>query len=461
MGKMIRKFKYLHAVVFLSPLILLHSFLLLRLSFFPYPELFVYPYLAENGFLPYTQILDQHFPSLLMFPLNLYDFGLRSAFSGRIFLIGIVTLSHIFLYLVAKKLLKSEKKAVVANLLYFLLQPLFEGTTLWLDSFLVPILLIALYFSLKFIDDKRNLDLALSGLFLGLALFLKQVILPLVIAITIYFYFKNKNLSKIFLFLFFALLPLTLTIAWVYSKGIFNDFFYWTVTFNFDVYAKMGRKLPNLSQLARVLIFWTPAFYWVYSKFRREEIVLLGIFMFFSLATAVSRFEFVHLQPSLAFAVLLITVFLSKGKEKLKFLYILVMLSAIGVWSVRFYSQNWGGATYFFDEETIKVAQKVTELSEPNEKIFVLGAQPIIYYLADRLPAGKIFSVSVPWNMRVAQEIILNGLKEDKPKVVVRDDAASIDQVKVVDFTKSLNEYINEFYVKVGEVGPTEILVLR
>lgn len=461
MGKVKKKIEIGVTEIILISIIILHSLLLLKLSFFPYPELFVYPYLAENGFLPYKQIFDQHLPSVLMFPFNLYDLGLRSAFAGRMFLAGLVALSHLFLFLLAIRIFKSKKKAVLLNLFYFLVQPLFDGNVLWLDSFLVPILLASFYFCLRFLEERKARDLILTGFLLGISLFIKQVMLLLFIGVVVYLLFKTKDLKKVFTFTLVALIPLFYTLIWVYKSRILSEFIFWTVTFNFEVYAKMGTKLPTISQLARALLFFIPAIYWLYLRSKRKETILLGIFMIFSLMAAISRFEFIHLQPSLPFALILTTEFLSQEKRMLKFLYIAILVLAIGLWSARFYVQNWGGLTYFFDDTTRRTAEKVASLSQKDERIFVVGTQPIIYYLAGRLPAGDVFSVNLPWNMKVAEDKILEGLLKDRPKVVVRDKAAEIDDIAVVDFTKEVNSFIDGQYSEVGRVGPNQIMILK
>lgn len=448
-------------LLFFIFIIFLHSVLLFNLKLFPYPELFVYPYLAENGFLPYKNIFDQHFPSIIMMPLNLYDFGLRSAFSARIFLLGLVILNHVFLFLIAKKLLKSPKKALIANFFYLILQPIFEGSTLWLDSFLVPVLLASFYFTERFIYKKSWRDALLGGFFLGVSIFLKQVMLPLAFAVLIYLYIKTKDIKSLAPFLLAAVVPVLVLIFWVISKDIFEDFWYWTVTFNFEVYAKMGRKLPTLNQVARVFIYWLPAAYWTFKNRERKESVLLGIFAIFSLATAVSRFELVHLQPSLPFAVILLTAILSSVKFNLRLFYIFVLVLATVILSLRFYRANLGKSIYFFDSTTLETSVKVKELTDPKDKIFVLGAQPTIYFLSERLPGGNTFTVNLPWNMKVAQDKILEGLLMDMPKVAVRDSTAEIDGKSVLEFSAKLNNFIEEHYEETERIGSNEIFILK
>ena len=76
-------------IIMLSKLILVlilitHVFILTKLVFFPYPELFIYPYLTNHGLKPYSQILDQHFPGLMFLPINFDNLGMNNEVSARI-----------------------------------------------------------------------------------------------------------------------------------------------------------------------------------------------------------------------------------------------------------------------------------------------------------------------------------------------------------------------------------------
>ncbi len=62
-------------LILLLFIILIHIFITFKLIFFPYPELFIYPYLTNHGLLPYKQILDQHFPGLMFLPINFNNLG--------------------------------------------------------------------------------------------------------------------------------------------------------------------------------------------------------------------------------------------------------------------------------------------------------------------------------------------------------------------------------------------------
>lgn len=455
--------RFLNKYTLLLFLIILFQCLVLsKVILFPYPELFVYPYLAKSGFLPYKQIFDQHFPSILMLPVNIYDFGLRSPESARLWLIGLAAVSHVFLYLLAKKVLKNEKHALLANFIYLILSLLFEGYVLWIDSFLPPILLFGALFLIKYMEDNKVTTLAISGFFLGLALFFKQVLLPLFLFTGLYVYWVRRSVKHFLIYAIIGLTPLFLLVYWIYLKGIASEFFYWTVNFNFEVYAKMGQKLPTLSQLTRLLIYLLPAGYIAFINFRKNENVrILSFFLILTIILAVSRFEFVHLQPSLPFLVILTTIFIVKSDNLIKKLFFTLLLITTIVWSLQFYKNHIGSSVYFFDKETLLTADKVKVLTTNKDHVFVFGPYPVIYSLSDRLPSGKVFTATVPWNMYVAGDKILQAIREDPPKVVVRDRLAEIDGQKVVNFAPDIEKYINANYVLIEAVGKNEILMAK
>lgn len=127
--------------IILATVIVVHIFLLGRLIFFPYPEMFVYSYLTDQGLLPYKQIIDQHFPGLMFFPVNFATLGMSTPQAARLWQFGIVVITQILLFITARRLLNSDKWALVPNVFYLLWQPFFEGYVLWIDNF-IPLLLL-------------------------------------------------------------------------------------------------------------------------------------------------------------------------------------------------------------------------------------------------------------------------------------------------------------------------------
>src|SRR3990170_6955059 len=106
----IMKFKKIFIYFLLGIILLIHTLILTKLIFFPYPELFIYPYLTNHGLKPYTQILDQHFPGLMFLPVNFDNLGVNDEYIARIWLIAVVVITQLLLFLISKEILKSNKK---------------------------------------------------------------------------------------------------------------------------------------------------------------------------------------------------------------------------------------------------------------------------------------------------------------------------------------------------------------
>jgi len=446
-------------MILLIFIILTNILVLSKLNFFPYPELFVYPYLTNHGFVPYRDILDQHFPGLMFFPFNLGNLGMDTPIAARFLQYGVVIITHIVLYLVAKKFL--GKKAILANIFFALWQPFFEGWVLWIDSFL-PILTLS---SLYFLKSKKFFW---SGLFLGLALLFKQVALPLIVIVGIYILFskkkqfKEKKFKPAFYFGFGVVIPTSLLFLYIANLGIWKDFIFWTVTFNMTTFAEMGRKYGTLSEWGRVIGVYGFSLFAVLNKRLKEETFLIGIFLVGSLASIFARFDFVHLQPSLPFVALLsaFSVIWLFKKKYLRILIAVYALASIFLLS-QFYKGRLGDNVYFFGDKEVKVVAEIQKLSRPDEKIFTLGTLPHIYYMADRLPSGEIFVFQFPWFMTHAENRILDGIVNDPPAVIIRDLTAEVEGLMLVSYMPKISEHIDRNYKVVNKVEEIEIMVAK
>src|SRR3990167_5182221 len=178
------------AKILLFLIIIIHSFVLTKIIFFPYPELFIYPYLTNHGLKPYAQILDQHFPGLMFLPVNFDNLGMTNETIARGWLISIVVITHLLLFLISNHVFKNRYKALLVNILFLVWQPFFEGWILWIDSFLPLILLPCFY---VFIKRK----FFLTGLLLGISIVFKQVLIPLSVLILLYIFWKEKRFKNV------------------------------------------------------------------------------------------------------------------------------------------------------------------------------------------------------------------------------------------------------------------------
>lgn len=436
----------------LGIILLIHVFILLKLIFFPYPELFVYPYLTNHGLKPYSQILDQHFPGLMFLPLNLDNLGLTNEVIARVWLIAIVLITHLFLFIISRKILKNGYKALLVNLLYLVWQPFFEGWVLWIDNFL-PVLLLPAFYCLY----RKNY--LLTGLLLGLGIVLKQTIIPLSALVFIYILWSEKSLPKLIRYLLGLMPPILLIILYFVGIGVFSDFWYWTVIFNLTVYASSGTQIPeSFGFISRVFVVYAASLSGFFYNDKRLKVILL-LFLIGSLVGVFDRANFVHFQPSLPFVVILTSLgFYSLNKKKIGLVLIGIYLLIALWWQRIFYSGHLLDKVLFFDESTYSLAGKIMQYTKPNDKIFVYGVAPHLYQMSQTLPAGDILVFQFPWFLKVAEDRILAGIKRDQPQIIVADRTVKIEGKSIIDFAKKLDDYIQKNYEQIDRVGSAQIL---
>lgn len=410
---------------------LFHAVILWILEFAPYPELFIYPYLVSSGFLPYRDILDQHFPGLMFFPLNFFSLGFRDPVSFKLLLILVVTLTSVCIYKISRSRL--------SVLFYVLWQPFFEGNQLWLDIFLPLFTLPAFYF---FHLQKWFL----TGLFLGLGVVFKQTLVPLVAFGGLILLFRRK-FSALAKFLFAALVPSLFMLVYLQKLGVLSDFWYWTVKFNLSVFASSGSLAPRLQdwiKLSLPLVFI--ALVLIKSPNSRKYV----FWLLFTIIGGVARFGFIHLQPAVPFFALALGALGRTSKTRLVF----CLMFTIG-WTGYFYTRqnNWL-QTKYFDYYSTKLVTEISRRVSPNDKIFLLGVNPHIYPLTSTLPPARTFVFQFPWFIDVAGDRILNGLRSDPPRLVVYNPESVIDNHYLRDYGSRLVEYIQGNYTFSSQIGP-------
>lgn len=442
----------------LTVIIFAHIFILGKLVFFPYPELFIYPYLTNHGLKPYARILDQHFPGLMFLPINFDNLGMNDESSARLWLFGVVVITHLLLFL-SSKIILGEKKALSVNLLYLIWQPFFEGWVLWIDNFMPLFLLSAFLFVLK----KKYF---LVGIFLGIATIFKQTAIPLTILLFLYITLR-KEFKNLFNLALGVTIPVSLMFIYIIKIGVFSHFFYWTVIFNLTTFAAFGTQIPkDFGFILRIFVVYGVS---LLGFLHRDKQLKIPLTLFFigSLVGAFDRANFVHSQQSLPFAALLTTLgFYSIKNLKFNFLFgkkkLLILmgiyLTVTVWWQYNFYKGHLSDKVFFFDKETYAISDKIRQYTKEGDRIFIYGAAPHLYQMSKTLPAGDIFVFQFPWFLMVAEQRILEGIIKDKVEIIIYDRTVSIDGQQITDFAKSINDYINENYEKIDNSGNTEIL---
>ncbi|MDP3758806.1 MAG: hypothetical protein Q8Q86_03730, partial [Candidatus Daviesbacteria bacterium] len=297
-----------------------------------------------------------------------------------------------------------------------------------------------------------------AGLLLGVAIVFKQTIIPLSVFILIYILWRTRNFQTCLRFFLGLSIPVSLMLAYLVSIGVFRDFWFWTIIFNLTTFAKFGRGGgPTLAHFSRVLLVFGTAFL-VVRKIKSTEAQVLLIFLVGTLIGLSTRFDFVHFQPALPFA-LMAFVFALESLGKFRGLGVITLYSLIAVWwLVIFYKGHLGERVIAFDSQTKNLAAKIRNYTNPGEKIFVFGAEPHLYQMSETLPAGDIFVFQFPWFYQIAEKRILEGIIKDQPRIIVSDRTTKIEDRKITDFGKDIGQYINQNYEKIDSVGTTDIL---
>ena len=453
--------KHFLIIALLALIIIAHLSIFSKLIYFPYPELFIYPYLTNNGLVPYSQILDQHFPGLMFFPINFDYLGMRTPEIAKIWSMGIIIITHILLFLVGKGLIKNNFKVLVVNILYLVWQPFFEGWVLWIDNFLPLFLLPAFYFCFQYFFNKgRYRNLFLGGLFLGIAVVFKQTVIPLSLLMLIYVLFYTRKINLVSIFTVGLLSPILLMILYFLTLGILKDFLYWTIIFNLTTYATYGTRLvPMLGFITRILFVYLFSIFALKAK-EKPPIFLLFIFLIGSLMGVLDRLDFVHFQPSLPF-VLLATMVGFHSIRSRHIILLLVYFSVTVWWLIIFYSGHISNKVLLFGEHEYKLAKRVEQLTAQKEKIFVLGEVPHLYQMSNTLPSGDIYVFQFPWFLRVNEDRILEKLKQNPPRLAVLKRDAIIEKIDIKIFASKIYDFIDKNYTTIDKVDDTDLLMRK
>lgn len=456
-------------------LIFAHVLYLQALSFYPYPELFIYPYLVTKGLIPYQHILDQHFPTLLMLPVNLWSLGMHEELQAKLLFFGLIILIHILIYAIAQNIFKKDTFSILPNVFYLALQPLFDGSTLWIDTFITPFALAIVLCIILAVEKEGKLRVKpamtrfrywiMTGLLLGAVFTMKQTAAAFVGGVLTFLLLRNKTRIGGILALVASFFFPVCMLVWVQQNNIWSEFQFWTLTFNTNFYSKMAILYPNVGEIVRVVLVWGSAYLFFFlSKKKSREMVLIALSGFLLSFFAFGRFGLSYLQVALPFISLLLASTLiegsiaipknlQKGFKHIPLGFILFPVIIIfTIWHVLYYSRHSQGGSYLNSESTLKIAEEIKTRTDSGDRIFIFGGNPVLYPLTDTIPSGNVYTVLVPWNYAVGQETILKGLKDDPPKLVVVEENAEIDGQKGKYFGKEVMDYIQNNYEKEREI---------
>jgi hypothetical protein len=88
----------------------------------------------------------------------------------------------------------------------------------------------------------------------------------------------------------------------------------------------------------------------------------------------------------------------------------------------------------------------IERLTSKDDKIYLLNVSTYNYILYDHLPASRIASLC-PWFSELYEDVIINDLKINKPKIIDYDRNNSVWGYIYKDFAPELDSYIRNEYM--------------
>lgn len=418
--------KHLPFLLILLFLLLLHLFLLVNLRFTAWPEMFSYPFLRNNGFLIYKDMIHPYPPILTMVLSYLYKIFGYQLIILKLFTWGLILFNDVMIFLIVKFITKSIKYSVLGLMFYILIQPFLEGNMLWFDLAVVPPILLATYFCLRWLNDKESkYYLLFIGFLFTVAGLIKQTTGLFFAAFVIYCFIKKIKISDIG-YLFIG--PLILVIPLVFrlwQERALEDFIKWVIVYPFTYwnkfpgYVRMAIDAKELVVLLLLLIPLAILFIKITKQnFKNLWFNLLIVNLLISFILIYPRFSFFHFQSALAFLAIIYSVVLinlKKGKFLLLLLlpiYFLVILRPV-------FSADWRKETRFFSKEDLSFAEKISRSTKSSQKIYLLGLFSSLYVQANRLPPKRCFD-NFGWYLEIpgVQEEILSRWEKDGPQII-------------------------------------------
>lgn len=407
-------------IFFLSSALLFHSSLILLRGYFLSIEFTLYPYLTSHGFLPYKNIIDQHFPTLFFGPFSLPSFMTVNPWPLLGIFIFTLLLTDIFLFL---SLIRFKVHHPFIWLIFYIVSSVyFSGNILWIETIIN--LLISLWIFLSF--SKSNSIRLFTGIILSQIILLRPTIIPAAI-------FMSLGLSLPLSASFFigGLIGFLIPGIYLLYYGLINDFLRLAIVFNGQVYPRGALLLPAKRQIALLILWLAPTIYCLVKK--QKTILLLSLVSL--LALIYPRFGYEHLQPLFLCASLFLALNLSKNKFLIHLMIVILFFLTI----LSSFRHSYGN--YFLTPNVVKISKIVSSL--PGGTIYLLGASDLIYPLSGKIPPNFTYLPSLPWYFSQADFVsrVIISLK-DKNTPVLIDYTATVDSYNIVDGSGPIYDFI-------------------
>ncbi len=422
-------------VLALFVLITIQLLVLFNSQYTVWPEMIIYPWLMNHGFLLYKDIINPYFPLLSLILSGYFSVFDTSVINLRIFTYIIIVLTDLAIFWSIWRISGSLKKSLLGVLIYSLLQYSQGGNGLWFELVLAPLLILSLTLAAV---RRRHLDLYLSGFLLALAVLIKQNAALFYLPIIFLFISQHKYKQLIHLFIPALVLGL-LTTAYLLQNSLWQDFTKWAILLPLGYSNQLGFVLlPTLKQYLFIILPLISVFGVLKSRFKLNERIFWTAALILSVSFAFPRYENFHLQILVALSALFI-VYMPK-RVLIPFLLIVVLIFGKSV------VQTWHIQERFLDQGTIELSKKVSTL----DSVYLLNSPDLVYFLANKLPP-KPWATGFPWYFEQSgfQENFINGLKGQETEYIVIGDPIGGGRYDIGNYLPAeVLQFISQNYYK-------------
>jgi hypothetical protein len=340
----------------------------------------------------------------------------------------------------------------------------------------------------------------LSGTLFGLAFLMKQPGIFFIAFGVSYLMFRffsaqpsrllKEKILNLMIFIGASLLPLIVTMVWLYTAGVFDKFWFWTVQYA----AKYGTQLSFSeafgyfkygfhSATDGFLLLWIASglglFVTIFHRAIKDSRLFILLFMTFSFLSICPGFYFrdhyfITLLPAVSISVGIFFNYLSAAVvaffkvPQLRFIGIGVfaVVALIGVNDQRWFyliddpvtiSNKIYGDNPF--DESLVIARFINSRSSPTDRIAVFGSEPQIYFYTHNMSAtGYIYTYSLmeiqSYSLEMQNEMIRE-VELTKPKFIVDVHIATswlVQEGSEKKFFGWIDEFLKNNYTIVGVV---------
>ena len=440
------------AFMLLGGILLVHWFLLFQTVFWPAQEFRTFPYLTSMGLVPYKDIVDQHFPGLFFFPVNLFSLGLATPGGLRFIQLLLVAITQIGIFIFTKKKTQSILLAVLISFSYLFIQIFFEGYVLWVDSFIPPLLFVSFILLENAHSTSSWMRYFIAGILIAIACFFKQTAGLVGITVVLYLMVTKVKAKNIIAFFGGFTIPLVSLFLYEAIQGAWNYFVEYTVIFNLTIYSRYGGRAPTIKEIILLGLIILPtigiSIYGIFQKKRNFSLLIL-VFVLPLLFFLGGRYDFVHFQPFLPFAAI---VFISPAFSKKTQTFLISIFLILFLILYITHTPRLGRYTTFLEDT--RGGQQLIYALQGKKNVYIENYHQELYQLTHTLPPGNFYPdyIDYPmWNKRkFLGNKLLKSLEIDKPMIIVREKGKGSDS--------RIDRYISSNYVQSQEIADVELL---